>query len=108
MCQFDHADFKSLNTIADYEAVIRDRVSGVPEHWIGDIAQQCLHASPSPQGRRHAPVLAPAAAVCLAYAHMQYNPKTMVFMLTVMHRPSCTHSQTMAITHSYRHWLSHT
>lgn len=49
------ADFKKLSTTADYEAIIRDRVSGVPEHWIADIAQQCLHASPSPQGRRHAP-----------------------------------------------------
>lgn len=48
------ADFEKLSTAAEYEAIIRDRVSGVPEHWVADIAQQCLHASPSPQGRRHA------------------------------------------------------
>lgn len=53
------ADFEKLSTTADYEAIIRDRVSGVPEHWIADIAQQCLHASPSPQGRRHAPCTNP-------------------------------------------------
>lgn len=56
------ADFKKLKTTTDYEEVVRTRVSGVPEHWVSDIAQQCVGASPSPQGRRHAPFLASAAA----------------------------------------------
>ncbi len=48
------ADFKKLKTAADYEAVVRNSVSGVPEHWIPEVAKQCVDTSPSPQGRRHA------------------------------------------------------
>ncbi|KAL3130784.1 hypothetical protein ABBQ38_000126 [Trebouxia sp. C0009 RCD-2024] len=47
-----NGEFEKLSTAAEYEGVIRKGVSGVPEHWIADIAEQCLHASPSPQGRR--------------------------------------------------------
>ena len=49
-----HADFRHLNTAADYEGVVRNSVSGVPEHWVAEVAKQCVGTAPSPQGRRHA------------------------------------------------------
>lgn len=65
-----HADFKKLKTTADYESVIRSSVNGVPEHWIPEVAKQCVDSSPSPQGRRHAFHLAPnhVSSACLALA----------------------------------------
>ncbi|DBA72080.1 TPA: hypothetical protein ACH3X2_010809 [Trebouxia sp. C0005] len=47
-----NGDFKKLKTTADYESVIRSSVNGVPEHWIPEVAKQCVDSSPSPQGRR--------------------------------------------------------
>ena len=61
-------DFKKLKTTADYESVIRNSVDGMPEHWIPEVAKQCVDSSPSPQGRRHASNLAPDHVSIVALA----------------------------------------
>ncbi|KAL3138807.1 hypothetical protein ABBQ32_005648 [Trebouxia sp. C0010 RCD-2024] len=101
-----NGEFKKLSTAAEYEGVIRKGVSGVPEHWIADIAKQCLHAATSPQGRRQAPVLAIAAADH-AYAHAcRHGPGC----LTLMQAHSCSNCPFLAYplrhTRAERVWCS--
>lgn len=70
------ADFKKLKTTADYESVVRNSVNGVPEHWIPEVAKQCVDSSPSPQGRRHALLFLPPwlpylLSLCVLLCEMQ-------------------------------------
>lgn len=70
------ADFKKLKTTADYESVVRNSVNGVPEHWIPEVAKQCVDSSPSPQGRRHALLFLPPwlpylLLICILSCEMQ-------------------------------------
>lgn len=54
------ADFEKLESRQDYEQVIRKSIRGVPQHWVPEIAKQCLYAPSSSNGKRWA---APGAAL---------------------------------------------
>ena len=46
------ADFDTMSKADEYETLMRTAIRGVPEHWIPDIAKQCLHAPVQQTGRR--------------------------------------------------------